>query len=158
MSRYTHAIGSRSYAFADLRELLAKATPARSGDHLAGVAAGSSEERVAAQMALAALPLRTFLNEAVIPYEFDEVTRLIVDSHDAAAFQPVAHLTVGDFRDWLLGDAAGSDALARLAPGITPEMAAAVSKIMRIQDLVLVARKCRVVTRFRSTIGLAGTL
>jgi len=158
MSRYTHTIGSRSYAFADLRALLAKASPARSGDHLAGLAAGSSEERVAAQMALAALPLRTFLTEAVIPYESDEVTRLIVDSHDAAAFQPVAHLTVGDFRDWLLGDAADETALARLAPGITPEMAAAVSKIMRIQDLVLVARKCRVVTRFRNTIGLAGTL
>ena len=158
MHRYTHVIGTHSYVFADLRELLAKATPARSGDHLAGLAAGSAEERVAAQMALAALPLTTFLDEAVIPYEEDEVTRLIIDSHDTAAFQPVAHLTVGDFRDWLLGDAADTAALARLAPGITPEMAAAVSKIMRIQDLVLVARKCRVVTRFRNTIGLAGTL
>jgi ethanolamine ammonia-lyase large subunit len=158
MSRTTHTIGSRTYAFADLRALLAKASPARSGDHLAGLAAGSSEERVAAQMALAALPLRAFLNEAVIPYEDDEVTRLIVDSHDQAAFQPVAHLTVGDFRNWLLGDAADEARLAALAPGITPEMAAAVSKIMRIQDLVLVARKCRVVTRFRNTIGLAGTL
>ncbi len=158
MSRTTHTIGSRTYAFADLRTLLAKASPARSGDHLAGLAAGSSEERVAAQMALAALPLRTFLNEAVVPYEDDEVTRLIVDGHDAAAFQPVAHLTVGDFRNWLLGDAADEAALAALAPGITPEMAAAVSKIMRIQDLVVVARKCRVVTRFRNTIGLAGTL
>jgi ethanolamine ammonia-lyase large subunit len=158
MSRTTHTIGSRTYAFADLRALLAKASPARSGDHLAGLAAGSSEERVAAQMALAALPLRAFLNEAVVPYEDDEVTRLIVDSHDAAAFQPVAHLTVGDFRNWLLGDAADEATLAALAPGITPEMAAAVSKIMRIQDLVLVARKCRVVTRFRNTIGLAGTL
>jgi ethanolamine ammonia-lyase large subunit len=158
MPRYTHAIGSRTYAFADLRTLLGRATPARSGDHLAGLAAGSSEERVAAQMALAALPLTTFLNEAVVPYEDDEVTRLILDSHDAAAFQPVAHLTVGDFRDWLLGDAADSAALAALAPGITPEMAAAVCKIMRIQDLVLVAKKCRVVTRFRNTIGLPGRL
>ena len=158
MHRYTHVIGTHSYVFADLRELLAKATPARSGDHLAGLAAGSAEERVAAQMALAALPLTTFLDEAVIPYEEDEVTRLIIDSHDTAAFQPVAHLTVGDFRDWLLGDAADTAALARLAPGITPEMAAAVSKVMRIQDLVLVARKCRVLTRFRNTIGLPGTL
>jgi len=158
MPRTTHAIGSRNYVFADLRALLAKATPARSGDHLAGLAAGSAEERVAAQMALAALPLTVFLNEAVVPYEDDEVTRLIMDRHDAAAFQPVAHLTVGDFRDWLLGDAADSEALARLAPGITPEMAAAVSKIMRIQDLVLVAKKCRVLTRFRNTIGLPGTL
>jgi ethanolamine ammonia-lyase large subunit len=158
MSQITHLVGSRTYIFASLRELLAKASPARSGDYLAGVAAGSSEERVAAQMALAELPLTTFLNEAVVPYETDEVTRLIVDSHDAAAFAPVRHLSVGGLRDWLLGDDADANALSRLAPGITPEMAAAVSKIMRIQDLVLVARKCRVVTRFRNTIGLPGTL
>ncbi|GGY43422.1 ethanolamine ammonia-lyase subunit EutB [Pseudoduganella albidiflava] len=158
MPQYSHTVGARTYTFAGLRELLAKATPARSGDYLAGVAAGSAEERVAAQMALAALPVTTFLNEAVVPYETDEVTRLIVDGHDAAAFAPVRHLTVGDLRDWLLGDEADTAALARLAPGITPEMAAAVSKIMRIQDLVLVARKCRPVTRFRNTIGLPGTL
>ncbi len=158
MPEYSHTVGARTYAFAGLRELMARATPARSGDHLAGVAAGSAEERVAAQMALAALPLATFLNEAVVPYETDEVTRLIVDGHDAAAFGPIRHLTVGDFRDWLLGDEADTAALARAAPGITPEMAAAVSKIMRIQDLVLVARKCRPVTRFRNTIGLPGTL
>jgi ethanolamine ammonia-lyase large subunit len=158
MSQITHQVGPRTYTFAGLGELLAKASPARSGDYLAGVAAGSSEERVAAQMALADLPLMSFLNEVVVPYETDEVTRLIVDSHDAAAFAPVRHLTVGGLRDWLLGDAADENALSRLAPGITPEMAAAVSKIMRIQDLVLVARKCRVVTRFRNTIGLPGTL
>jgi ethanolamine ammonia-lyase large subunit len=158
MSQMSHAIGSRTYTFADLRELLAKATPARSGDYLAGVAAGSLEERVAAQMALADLPLTTFLNEVVVPYETDEVTRLIIDSHDATAFQHIRHLTVGGLREWLLGDEADEAQLARVAPGITPEMAAAVSKIMRIQDLVLVARKCRVVTRFRNTIGLAGTL
>ena len=158
MPRITHLVGSRTYSFDGLRELLAKATPARSGDYLAGVAAGSAEERVAAQMALADLPLTTFLNEAVVPYERDEVTRLIIDSHGAAAFAPVSHLTVGGLRDWLLGDAADAAMLTRIAPGITPEMAAAVSKIMRIQDLVLVARKCRVVTRFRSTIGLPGTL
>jgi ethanolamine ammonia-lyase large subunit len=158
MSRFTHVIGSRTYAFSDLRDLLAKATPARSGDYLAGLAATSAEERVAAQMALAALPLTTFLNEVVVPYEDDEVTRLIIDDHDAAAFQPIAHLTVGDFRNWLLGDEADEAALSQAAPGITPEMAAAVSKLMRIQDLVLVARKCRVVTRFRNTIGLAGTM
>ncbi|GGY17877.1 ethanolamine ammonia-lyase subunit EutB [Massilia dura] len=158
MPEYSHTVGARTYAFAGLRELMARATPARSGDHLAGVAAGSAEERVAAQMALAALPLATFLNEAVVPYETDEVTRLIVDGHDAAAFGPIRHLTVGDFRDWLLSDEADTAALARAAPGITPEMAAAVSKIMRIQDLVLVARKCRPVTRFRNTIGLPGTL
>lgn len=158
MSRITHLVGSRTYAFADLRELLAKASPARSGDYLAGVAAGSSEERVAAQMALAELPLASFLNEAVVPYETDEVTRLIVDGVDSAAFARIRHLTVGDFRDWLLGDEADENLLAQIAPGITPEMAAAVSKLMRIQDLVLVARKCRVVTRFRNTIGLPGTL
>lgn len=158
MPQITHQVGSRTYTFAGLPELLAKASPARSGDYLAGVAAGSAEERVAAQMALAELPLTTFLNEVVVPYELDEVTRLIVDSHDAAAFAPIAHLTVGGLRDWLLGDDADPGMLARIAPGVTPEMAAAVSKIMRIQDLVLVARKCRVVTRFRSTIGLPGTL
>ncbi len=158
MSQITHLVGSRTYTFADLRELLAKASPARSGDYLAGVAAGSAEERVAAQMALADLPLTTFLNEAVVPYETDEVTRQILDTHDAAAFAPIRHLTVGGLRDWLLADDADEGALSRIAPGITPEMAAAVSKIMRIQDLVLVARKCRVVTRFRNTIGLPGTL
>ncbi|MDP1649516.1 MAG: ethanolamine ammonia-lyase subunit EutB [Rubrivivax sp.] len=155
---YGHAIGSRQYRFDDLRTLLARATPLRSGDQLAGVAAADAQERVAAQLALAELPLTTFLNEAVVPYEADEVTRLIVDSHDAAAFAPVGHLTVGDFRDWLLGDAADSDTLAALAPGLTPEMVAAVSKICRLQDLVLVARKCRVVTRFRCTLGLPGRL
>lgn len=158
MSQITHTVGKRTYTFADLRELLARASPARSGDHLAGVAVGSAEERVAAQMALASLPLTTFLNEAVVPYETDEVTRLILDEHDAGAFQRIRHLTVGDFRNWLLGDDADTATLSQIAPGVTPEMAAAVSKIMRIQDLVLVARKCRSVTRFRNTIGLPGTL
>ncbi|MGV7210949.1 ethanolamine ammonia-lyase subunit EutB [Oxalobacteraceae bacterium A2-2] len=158
MSSYTHSVGSRTYQFRDLRDLMAKATPARSGDHLAGLAAASAEERVAAQMALAALPLSRFLNEALIPYEQDEVTRLIIDSHDRAAFAPIAHLTVGDLRNWLLGDAADSAALAAAAPGITPEMAAAVSKLMRVQDLVLVAQKCRVTTAFRNTIGLPGRM
>ncbi len=155
---YGHTVGSVRYHFPDLKALLAKATPFRSGDALAGLAADSAEERVAAQMALADLPLRAFLSEAVVPYETDEVTRLILDSHDPAAFAPIAHLTVGGFRDWLLSYEADEAALARLAPGITPEMAAAVSKIMRLQDLVLVAKKCRVVTRFRTTIGLPGRL
>ncbi|NRR32074.1 ethanolamine ammonia-lyase subunit EutB [Oxalobacteraceae bacterium] len=154
MSSYSHMVGSRTYLFRDLKDLMAKATPARSGDLLAGLAAASAEERVAAQMALAALPLKTFLNEALIPYETDEVTRLIVDSHDGAAFARIAHLSVGDFRNWLLADEVSEAVLTATAPGITPEMAAAVSKIMRIQDLILVARKCRVVTRFRNTIGL----
>jgi ethanolamine ammonia-lyase large subunit len=155
---YSHQVGSKTYLFRDLKDVMAKATPARSGDYLAGVAAGSAEERVAAQMALAELPLATFLNEALVPYEEDEVTRLIVDTHDAAAFARVSHLTVGDFRNWLLSDAADGVALTALAPGVTPEMAAAVSKIMRVQDLVLVSRKCSVVTRFRNTIGLAGCM
>jgi len=156
--RLTHTIGARTYAFEDLRTLMARATPERSGDQLAGVAAVNMQERLAAQMALADLPLRTFLTEAVVPYEADEVTRLIIDTHDAAAFAPVAHLTVGDFRNWLLGDAADSAALAALATGLTPEMVAAVSKICRLQDLVLIARKCSVVSRFRGTIGLSGKL
>ena len=158
MSGFQHSVGGQTWRFADLKALMAKATPARSGDVLAGVAANSDVERVAAQMALAELPLRHFLSEAVIPYEADEVTRLIVDSHDAQAFAPVAHLTVGGFRDWLLGPAADETSLAALAPGLTPEMVAAVSKIMRIQDLILVAQKVRVVTRFRNTIGLRGRL
>jgi ethanolamine ammonia-lyase large subunit len=142
----------------NLRELLAKASPARSGDELAGLAAGSAEERVRAQMRLADRPLSVFLREPIIPYEADEVTRLICDSHDAEAFAPVAHLTVGEFRDWLLSEQATAQRLHSLAPGLIPEMAAAVSKIMRLQDLVSVAAKCRVVTRFRSTIGLPGRL
>ena len=158
MHQFTHVVGARSYGFRDLKDLMAKATPARSGDYLAGVAAASAEERVAAQMTLAALPLSTFLNDVLVPYESDEVTRLIIDSHDAAAFAPLRHLSVGDFRNWLLGDDADAAALAAAAPGITPEMAAAVSKIMRIQDLVLVARKCSVVTAFRGTLGLAGRM
>jgi len=141
-----------------LRELLAKASPARSGDEMAGIAAASAEERARAQMALADVPLQRFLAEPVVPYETDDVTRLICDSHDAEAFAPVRHLTVGEFRDWLLSEQATTGRLAALAPGVTPEMAAAVSKIMRVQDLVAAAAKCRVVTRFRSTIGLPGRL
>jgi ethanolamine ammonia-lyase large subunit len=137
---------------------MAKASPARSGDELAGIAAATAEERVRAQMALADLPLKTLLAEPLVPYESDEVTRLICDSHDAAAFAPISHLTVGEFRDWLLSEEATTGRLVALAHGITPEMAAAVSKIMRVQDLVAVAAKCRVVTRFRSTIGLPGRM
>ncbi len=155
---YRARVGLQGFAFADLRELLAKATPERSGDELAGIAAGSAQERVAAREALADLPLATFVEQVLVPYETDEVTRLIVDSHDAAAFAPLAHLTVGAFRDWLLSDAADSAATAAIAPGLTPEMVAAVSKLMRNQDLMLVASRCRVVTRFRSTIGLPGHL
>ena len=155
---YRSTVSQHSYQFADLRSLMAKATPARSGDYLAGIAAQSAEERMAAKMALADLPLTTFLQQPLIPYEQDEVTRLILDEHDALAFAPLRHLTVGDFRNWLLSEAADSATLARVAPGITPEMAAAVSKLMRNQDLILVAKKCRVVTRFRNTIGLPGRL
>jgi len=155
---YSATIGQRRYVFADLKTLLAKATPPRSGDVLAGLSAESGEERVAAQFALADLPLTRFLDEAVVPYERDEVTRLIIDTHDRAAFAPVASLTVGGFRDWLLSDEAVSGALAAIAPGVTPEMAAAVAKISRLQDLMVMAAKCSVVTRFRSTIGSPGCL
>ncbi len=158
MPRFSHTIDSHVYQFASLKELLAKATPLRSGDVLAGVAATSARERVAAQLALAEVPLSLFLNEALVPYEDDEVTRLIVDSHARAAFAPVSHLCVGDFRDWLLDDATDTQTLSQVAAGITPEMAAAVSKLMRLQDLVLVARKCRVVTSFRNTLGMPGRL
>jgi ethanolamine ammonia-lyase large subunit len=154
----SHTIGGRRFEFRDLRELMAKATPARSGDALAGVAAQSAQERVAAQFALADLPLAHFLDEAVVPYEEDEVTRLIVDTYNAEAFAPVRSLTVGELRDWLLSDDATEERLRALAPGITPEMAAAVSKLMRVQDLIVAAAKIRVVTRFRSTVGLRGRL
>jgi ethanolamine ammonia-lyase large subunit len=155
---YSATIANTRYVFDDLRVLLAKATPARSGDVLAGLAAESAEERVAAQFALADLPLAHFLSEQVVPYEADEVTRLIVDRHDADAFAPVRSFTVGELRDWLLSDEATEGRLAALAPGITPEMAAAVSKLMRVQDLILAAAKIRVVTRFRTTVGLRGRL
>ena len=155
---YRHAIDATSYVFADLRDLLAKATPPRSGDRLAGVAAESAEEMIAARIALADVPLKQFLKEAVIPYEDDEVTRLILDSHDAQAFASISSLTVGGFRDWLLSDAATGETLTKLSRGITPEMAAGVSKLMRNQDLILVARKCQVTTRFRNTIGLPGRM
>jgi ethanolamine ammonia-lyase large subunit len=155
---YGATIGARRYTFGNLATLLAKASPLRSGDQLAGLAAETSEERVAAQFALADLPLATFLNDQVVPYETDEVTRLIVDSHDAAAFAPVAHLTVGGFRDWLLSDETTTAVMAALAPGIAPEMAAAVSKISGLQDLIIIASKCSVVTAFRNTVGLPGRL
>jgi len=155
---YRQIIGAQSFVFADLKTLLAKATAFRSGDALAGIAAENAEERVAARMRLADLPLKDLLGDCLIPYEQDDVTRLIVDRHNAAAFAPVAHLTIGDFRNWLLSETATPATLAAIAPGLTPEMAAAVSKIMRNQDLIAVAKKCRVVTRFRNTIGLPCTL
>ena len=153
---YQHIINNRGYNFADLKTLLAKASPYRSGDALAGIAAYSYEERVAAQYALADVPLKHFLNETLIPYETDDVTRLIIDEHDALAFHPIAHLTVGELRDWLLTDDADTATLSQLSPGLTPEMIAAVSKLMRNQDLITVAKKCCVITRFRNTIGLPG--
>ncbi|UFH56845.1 ethanolamine ammonia-lyase subunit EutB [Spirosoma sp. KNUC1025] len=155
---YHCTIGGFTYRFNDLKQLLAKASPLRSGDTLAGLTAESYEERIAAQMCLADLPLTQFLTEAVIPYETDDVTRLIIDTHNKNAFAPISHFTVGDLRDWLLSDEADTSTLRQLAPGLTPEMVAAVSKLMRNQDLILVAKKCEVVTRFRNTIGLAGHL
>lgn len=155
-SEYRYQLGSKTFRFRSLKEVMAKASPLRSGDQLAGVCAASAEERVVAQMVLADLPLKTFLNDLVIPYEKDEISRLIIDEHNAKAFKEIAHLTVGDFRNWLLQESTTCVELTRVAPGITPEMAAAVSKIMRNQDLILVAKKCQVTTAFRNTIGLAG--
>jgi ethanolamine ammonia-lyase large subunit len=153
---YHCTLHSRTYRFNDLKALLAKASPFRSGDALAGIAASNYEERVAAQMALADVPLKTFLTDAIIPYEQDEVTRLIMDSHDAIAFAPISSFTVGELRDWLLSDAATVFTLRELANGLTPEMVAAVSKLMRNQDLINVAARCEVVTKFRNTLGLKG--
>jgi ethanolamine ammonia-lyase large subunit len=155
---YRHTIDATSYVFDDLRDLLAKATPPRSGDRLAGIAADSAEQMIAARTALSDVPLKQFLNETVIAYEDDEITRLIVDSHDAPAFAAVSSLTVGAFRDWLLSDAASGEVLGKLSRGVTPEMAAAVSKLMRNQDLILVAKKCQVISAFRNTIGLRGRM
>ncbi|QNP59160.1 ethanolamine ammonia-lyase subunit EutB [Paenacidovorax monticola] len=156
--RYRTTIAGQVFAFDDLRQVMACASPTRSGDYLAGIGAATAQQRMAARHVLADTPLRQFLTEALIPYESDNITRLIIDTHDAAAFAPVAHLTVGDFRNWLLSDAATTEALTALAPGLTPEMVAAVSKLMRNQDLIAVARKCHVVARFRNTIGLPGHL
>jgi len=158
MGTYSVNLGPNRYSFPDLRRLLACASPPRSGDELAGLAAESAEQRVAARLALAEVPLQRFLEEPAIAYEQDEVTRLILDGHDEAAFAPVASMTVGGFRDWLLSYAADGASIAALAPGLTSEMVAAVSKIMRNQDLILVASKIRVTTAFRNTIGAPGTL
>ncbi len=155
---YQHTINGNTWRFPDLKTLLAKASPARSGDYLAGVGAGSAVERMAARLALAEVTLAEIFANPLIPYETDEVTRLICDRHPAAAFAEIAGLSVGDFRNWLLLESTTEDTLARIAPAVTPEIAAAVSKLMRNQDLVLVARKCRVITRFRNTIGLPGRL
>jgi len=158
MPRYAVNAGGERHVFSDLKTVMACASPRRSGDELAGLAADSELRRVAARMVLADLPLSVFLSEALVPYEEDEITRLILDGHDRAAFAPVSHMTVGQFRDWLLSYAATSEVLAALAPGLTPEMVAAVSKLMRNADLIAVAAKCRVVTAFRSTLGLPGRL
>ncbi len=155
---FSYTVGARRHVFADLKTLLAKASPARSGDMLAGVAAATEEERMAARLALADVPLTHFLNETVVPYEIDDVTRLIIDSHDTKAFAPIASLTVGEFRDWLLADSTDAETLSSLASGLTPEMVAAVSKLMRNQDLILIASKCSVITRFRTSVGLPGRM
>jgi ethanolamine ammonia-lyase large subunit len=155
---YQHTIRGFTYRFEDLKTLLAKASPLRSGDVLAGLAAETYEERVAAQLVLADVPLPTFLNDLLIPYESDEVTRLILDTHHTESFSLISHFTVGDLRDWLLSDSADVIAIRQIAPGLTPEMVSAVSKLMRNQDLILVAMKCEVVTQFRNTIGLRGHL
>ncbi len=155
---FSHTIGGTVHRFDDLRMLLAKASAPCSGNELAGIAARSAEERVAARMALADLPLKSFRSEAVVDYDTDEVTRLILDEQDLTAFETVSHLTVGELRDWLLSDGPTTEILAALAPGLTPEMAAAVSKLMRVQDLIAVASKIHVVTKFRTTVGLPSRL
>ena len=159
---YSVTVRGMTHSFADLRTLLAKATPARSGDELAGIAAENAEARVIAQMCLSEVPLRIFAEDLIVPYENDDVTRLILLAHGTEthqhAFAPLADLTVGEFRDWLLSDAATGERIAALSKGLMPEIAAAVSKLMRAQDLIYVARKISVVTRFRTTVGLPGRL
>lgn len=150
---YKYTIDQTVYSFPDLKSVLAKASPFRTGDALAGLAAESNMERIAAQCALSEIPLKDFLNEAIVPYEKDEVTRLIMDTHDAVAFQEISGFTVGDFRNWLLTHEVDSQKLQTVSKGLTPEMVAAVSKLMRNQDLIAVAHKCEVVTKFRNTLG-----
>ena len=158
MPAYFQTLGGERHVFEDLRTVLACASARRSGDELAGVCASSNARRAAARYVLADIPLKAFLNDVVVPYDEDEVTRLIIDSHDAGAFARLSHMTVGDLRDWLLSYEADSAALTAVARGITPEMAAAVSKLMRNQDLIAVAAKCRVTSKFRNTLGLPGHL
>ena len=158
MPVFKSQVGVNVYQFATLAELMAQATPARSGDELAGVAAPSHEARLAARRALAELPLKTFLNHPLIDPEIDDVSQLILTQHQSDAFLPISDLTVGEFRDWLLEYSTSTERLKSVTWGITPEMAAAVSKLMRNQDLILVASKIRNVTRFRNTIGLPGRL
>jgi len=158
---YTQQVSGHTYQFDGLVDLMAKATPLRSGDELAGCAAQSDAERAAAAWVLADLPLSTFLEEQVVPYETDDVTRLIIDTHDRTAFSALSHLTVGGLRDWLLDTAAEADSahrIAGIAAGLTPEMVAAVSKIMRNQDLIAVAAATTVRAAFRTSIGVPGTL
>jgi ethanolamine ammonia-lyase large subunit len=155
---YKHTFGQNVFVFNSLAELMAKATPQRSGDQLAGIAANSYQERVAAQMALAEIPLSEFLEIPLIPYEDDEITRLIFDTHDKENFKTISHLTVGDFRNFLLDTKIQKKDLTELQKAITPEIAAAVSKIMSIQDLILISSKCEVITSFRNTIGIKGHL
>lgn len=155
---YSSSINNKIYRFQNLKTLLAKASPERSGDLLAGIAAENSEERAAAKIALANVPLKNFLLECIIPYEDDEITRLIIDNHDKNNFSEISHFTVGDFRNWLLSSNVNEKNLQNISHSVTPEMAAAVSKLMRNQDLILVAKKCRIITKFRNTIGLPNRL
>jgi ethanolamine ammonia-lyase large subunit len=155
---YKQTIKEKTYQFKDLKDLMAKASPFRTGDALAGLCAETYEERVAAQIRLADVPLKVFISDVIVPYEKDEITRLIIDEHNLYKFAVISHLTVGEFRDWLLKDETDTLVLKEIEEGVTPEMAAAVSKIMRNQDLIAVAKKCEVVTKFRNTVGMAGCL
>ncbi len=158
LMRLRATVGGRTFTFSGLRDVLAKASPERSGDELAGIAASSPLERAAAQWCLADVSLTDLIAQPLIPYEDDEVTRLILDTHDPVAFAPIAHMTVGELRDHLLATTTDTAALATLARGLTPEIVAAVIKLMRNQDLIVVAAKCSVTTAFRDTIGLPGRL
>ncbi|MBN7814241.1 ethanolamine ammonia-lyase subunit EutB [Algoriphagus pacificus] len=153
---YQHSVGNFNFSFPDLKTVLAKASPEKSGDQMAGLAATSEQERIAAKLVLADIPLKQFLNEEIISSEIDAVSRLIQESFDAKAFRPISHLTVGGFRDWLLSYETDGEKIKEISPGLTPEMVAAVSKIMANQDLILVASKIRVITKFRNTLGLKG--
>src|SRR6202142_1015958 len=146
------------FDFSDLRELFAKANEEKSGDQLAGVAARSERERVAAKRQLADLPLAAIIQQPLIDPDQDDVSRLIAETFDEEAFRPIKSLTVGEFREFILDDAAAAAGLKSLQWAITPEIAAAVAKIMSNKDLILAAAKIRNITRCRNTMGEPGVL
>lgn len=155
---YSQVLRNERFVFADLRELLAKSSESKSGDLLAGIAATSERERIAAKMALADVPLQAFLKQPVIDPEIDDVSRLILDHHPSEAFQLFASMTIGELREWMLQRFSQPSAYDELKNILTPEMVSALTRVLSNKELVALASKIRNITRCRNTIGLPGTL